>query len=276
MPYPNEPSIVQTDENPCSDLLEFMLFVPQGPTTTDFLLGAEVRFGPMTVYLDDYQQYVEFGLSKAILKLRPIDCQILPGTRHADKSPSVPIRTDVKISLRAASQSGVGITGKLAGEAGGFVVPAIAAQADLGVSKKKQTSTSQIEDTTFTKEYHPIVSLSGNRWQFSALSQRILFSKMLGDEHLCKIAFLSDDAEIGADLSFFPKDIVIFDGEAKGIRISELLGRSPNRAAVAKALLAKQLKDLNRKMSEARGATAGEIVGSRSTLLIERPRIERQ
>lgn len=260
-------AIESMHENPCADLLEIILFAPQGLSVEDFLLGAEARFGTMTIYLDDYEQHIEFGLSKVTLRLNLSGCHVESGERLGDRSPPEKVKTNVRkkehAESKSQSQAAARFSSKLSASQG---TASLTGSLGRGLTKHKVAI--QTDETKFSVIDYPILALSGNRWIFSALDQQVLLSKMAGDEPLCKIVLTSDVSKIVAELSFFPKHVTIFDGEAKGTRISEWFSRSPSRAAVAKTLLAKQLRKLNTKTSSLQADDGGGIIGARSILEI--------
>jgi len=101
------------------------------------------------------------------------------------------------------------------------------------------------------------VAEAGDRWIFHALEDGVLRARRSGDEHICKIEVTSDSITITAHFYFYPKHIVLFDGELKsGISLFQKIRESKTKGAVAKALLARQLKE-----REAFNLAAGGIIG---------------
>jgi hypothetical protein len=264
----HDPIIVEPrHENPCADLLEIILFAPQGLSTEDFLLGAEARFGTMTIYLDDYEQHIEFGLSKATLRLNLSGCRVDSGGRLGEGRLTEKIKTNIKKKKHMESESQGQAEANLGANLSGRQTAA-SLVGTLSHRLAKHRVSSQTDETSFSIVDYPILALSGNRWLFSALGREVLLSKMAGDEPLCKVVLSSEVSKIVAELSFFPKHITIFDGETKGTRISEWFARSPSRAAVAKTLLAKQLRKLNVRRTDLPASGGETIIGARSILEI--------
>lgn len=175
-------------DQPCPDLMEVTLFVPQGENITDFLVGAETRFGTLSIYLDDYEQYVEFGLSKATLRLNLAGCTIVPGTRFGD--PNIqPITTNIKRSnvrgRQLRNDRNIGIASQLSLSQN----PSGSAKFDAGIKQSRENLLEQHEtvEENLALTSGPVVALSGNRWEFSALDRGVLKAKYSGDETLCKI-----------------------------------------------------------------------------------------
>lgn len=86
-------------------------------------------------------------------------------------------------------------------------------------------------------------------------------SRYSGHESLCKIEVSGLPVQVEGRLSFQPKDILIIDVECPSAWWDRLK-KSPNQLAVAKVLLAKHLKEINRLADKQSGA----IVGSLSVL----------
>ena len=216
-------AFLEMAEQPCPDLMEVTLFVPQGENITDFLVGAETRFGTMSIYLDDYEQYVEFGLSKATLRLSLAGCTIIPGTRFGDPDHQ-PITTSIKRSnvrgRRNENKGALGFAGQLALSQN----PSVAgkAETDLKHSRENVVEEREIVEENFALTSGPVVALSGNRWEFSALDRKILKAKYSGDETLCKIRITGRKVAVTGDFYFYAKDIVIFDGEKSGRKLSRV------------------------------------------------------
>jgi hypothetical protein len=250
--------------NGCPSLLEVELFAPQGANERDFILGAEVRFGSMTLSSSDWGRSIEFGLSSAILKLNLVACNITPGTpRLGDQQP-----TSAVISLNTEKTKKTAVSGKVGSS---IKISAAASGASASAKLSAGAETSGVFNTSSTQKQaiklrdDPIVSLSGNRWRFTAIHSDYMQSRYLGDETLCKIQLNSASAQIEGQLTFFPKDLFLIDIEEEGRQFLDLFRRSPTRSAIAKVLLAKHLRQLN---SLAEGG--GEIVGSIATLKAER------
>jgi hypothetical protein len=106
-------TLEQTAQPGCGDLLEVVLFAPQGANEEDFLLGADVRFGTMRVASDDWVKSVEIGLSKATLGLKLTGCEIDPAApRFGDKKPAS-AKTHVQRTQVATMSSQVGGKGSI-------------------------------------------------------------------------------------------------------------------------------------------------------------------
>jgi hypothetical protein len=250
--------------NECPSLLEVELFAPQGASERDFILGAEVRFGSMTLSSSDWSRSVEFGLSSAILKLKLVGCGITPGSsRFGDRLP-VGTVTSMKtektkknaLSGKIGSSVEVGVSAK--GPKGSFAVGG-------GAQTTAAVNTTSTETQTIKLRDDPVISLSGNRWRFTAIHSEYMQSRYLGDETLCNIQLNSEKVRVEGHLSFFPKDLFLIDSEDDGRQLMDIFRRAPNRSAIAKVLLAKHLRALN-SLSEG----TGEIVGSVAILEAEK------
>src|SRR5258706_13905194 len=93
---PKPISLEQSSLPGCADLLEVVLFAPQGANEHDFLLGADVRFGTMTMTSDDWTKSVEIGLSRAILGLDMVGCEIDPSAHRFGDKPPTSVKTQGK------------------------------------------------------------------------------------------------------------------------------------------------------------------------------------
>lgn len=112
----------QKSQSGCADLLEVVLFAPQGANEHEFHLGADVRFGTMVIASDDWSKSVEIGLSRATLGLDLSGCEIDPSAhRFGDRPPvsvkthkenretaSTSIRSDAGVSLGFAANNAAG------------------------------------------------------------------------------------------------------------------------------------------------------------------------
>ena len=86
-PARDKPAFECTPRNALPELMELTFYVPQGGTPQNFQLGVETRFGSMTIYMDDYEKHIEFGLSKAQLRLELHGCEIAQANRLGDLRP---------------------------------------------------------------------------------------------------------------------------------------------------------------------------------------------
>jgi hypothetical protein len=230
----------------CADLLEVVLFAPQGANEHDFLLGADVRFGTMTIASDDWTKSVEIGLSRAMLGLDTVGCEIDPSAhRFGDKPPrSVKTHRENTETASTAKQSkgsvslgisGSSSTGKVAAKGG--------VGANAGFAKNKNFSSTAKQVVEALED--PVVALSRNRWRFSSVGEDFLQSRYAGGEPLCKIKITSASVKIEGKLSFYPKDLTIIDTECTSTSLLDSWRKSPTKAAIAKVLVAKHLKGLN-------------------------------
>jgi hypothetical protein len=109
---PKPISLEQTARPGCGELLEVVLFAPQGSLEQDFLLGADVRFGTMVLSSEDWSKSVEIGRSRATLGLEVAGCEIDPSAqRFGDKKPSS-AKTHVQRTQVATARSHVGATAR--------------------------------------------------------------------------------------------------------------------------------------------------------------------
>lgn len=261
-PKPKSILLDHTTKPGCADLLEVALFAPQGANEEDFLLCADVRFGTMAVSSDDWSKTVEIGLSKATLSLTFKGCAIDPGTpRFGDQRP-VAAKTQLKSTQVATSASLL----RLSGGGGGRFQAIGSKNVDANVSlagshsRDSKVSTTEVQSTDFKHE--PVVSMPNSKWRFSSVASNHMQSRYSGDEALCKILVQSSPMQIEGRLSFQPKDIVIVDVDSPPAFLDRFRA-SPNKAAVAKVLLARYLKEVN-ELPEA--GEPAQIVGSLSVL----------
>jgi hypothetical protein len=241
----------------CPDLLEVVLFAPQGANESDFMLGADVRFGTMTVASEDWAKMVEIGLSTAILSLDLSGCEVDPaGHRFGDKPP-VSAKTHLQRTQVATKSTDLG--GKASTEASTKSVQGeIKLSAGLTKGSKVSSTETQVVDT----RQEPVVAISNNRWKFSSVAEGFMQSRYSGHEALCKIEVKAPNVRVDGRLTFQPKDIVIVDVECASTALLERFRKSPNKAAIAKVLLAKHLREIN-PLPERAGAA---ITGCISTL----------
>jgi hypothetical protein len=257
---PNPISFASSTTNGCPSLLEVDLFAPQGATNKDFVIGAEVRFGSMTFCSSDFGRSIELGLSSAILKLNLTGCNIAPGTsRFGDQLPISAVT-----SLKTEKTRKNAISGKIGssiGLAASTARQSVSAKLDAKAESSASVNTSSTQTGAIKLRDDPVVSLSGNRWRFTAVHCDYMQSRYLGDETLCTILLEEETAQVEGQLTFYPKDLFLIDIEDEGRQLLNLFGRSPNKSAIARALLAKYLRQLN-PLTEG----GGEIVGSIATL----------
>lgn len=145
------------------------------------------------------------------------------------------------------SQSNLGgkVGAKFAVGPGGFKVPefALAANASAeNISANKDIEAYKIRSTLNSITSHP-----GGRWLISDLISENLSGKYQPEEHLCKIQ-ISEDKTSGSatgELYFYPRDLSIeaIQTESRSLRVFSK--EKPEKVAVAKALIAKYLKELN-------------------------------
>ncbi|MGY4317563.1 hypothetical protein [Bradyrhizobium sp. JR3.5] len=218
----------------CADLLEVVLFAPQGANEHDFLLGADVRFGTMMISSDDWSKSVEIGLSRATLGLGLRGCEIDPQVhRLGDKTPtgSKTRRENVQ-TVQTIKQTGSGFGGRLSASSSG----SLSGKADAHVSGGA-TRDSKIQSTSKQAvEIHeqPVVAMSGNKWRFSAVGEDFMQSRYSGSEALCKLKVTAPSIAVEAQLSFHPKDLAIIDVETTSQSLLDNWKRSPNKTAIAK------------------------------------------
>lgn len=254
-----KPIVLEQAAQPgCSDLLEVVLFTPQGANEQDFMVGADVRFGRMILASDDWAKSVEIGLCTATLGLELTGCAIDPAAhRFGDKQP-VSAKTHVQRTQVETKNSKIGATASLAVSGRGTGDGEVKLGGGLAKEAKLSSTETQVMDT----REEPVVAISGNRWRFSCVAEGFMQSRYSGHEALCKIQVKAPSIRVDGRLSFQPKDIVIVDIECPSASLLDRFKKSPNRAAMAKVLLSKHLKEIN-PISERPG---GPIVGCISTL----------
>jgi hypothetical protein len=239
-------SLEQTALPGCQELLEVVLFAPQGANEHDFLLGADVRFGTMTVASDDWTKSVEIGLSRAVLALEMLGCEIDPsGHRFGDKPPaSVKTHKENTETASTATQSKGALSLVLSASSSAAKLAAkgdTSASAGFAKSKKVSSTAKQVVEA----HEDPVVALSGNRWRFSSIGEEFMQSRYAGGEALCKLKITSSTVKVEGKLSFYPKDLTIIDVECTSPSLLDSWKKSPTKAAIAKVLLAKHLRTLN-------------------------------
>lgn len=250
----------------CPDLLELSFYIPQGASDTDFQLGAEVRFGTMVVSSNDWHSSIEFGLTKAHLRLHLEGCKIQPKSRLSDhQQPG--IKTNVRARSSETSKSSAIARGSASLALRTAPSPAsAAARIEGGGAKSKASEATSSINQSYSKVTEPVTALPGQRWQFSAIGHHFLQSKYAGDEALCAVQCLDDDVRIAGALSFYPKDIFIVDTQDEARSVFDRFKKSPNRTAIAQVLLSKHLKQMNELPSRNTGEINGAIAAVKSNL----------
>jgi hypothetical protein len=241
---PKPITLEQTAQPGCGDLLEVALFAPQGTNERDFLIGADVRFGTMVVAADDWSKSVEIGLAKATLNLDLTGCAIDPAVqRFGDQKPTS-LKTHLERkqvenkTAHLSAKGSIGATAKNASISGAEVGLSLGA----GVTQDANLSSTETQVANVREE--PVVAMSGNRWRFSAVAQAFMQSRYSGDEALCKVRVNGPTVKVEGRLTFQPKDIVIVDVETSPVFLDKFK-KSPNKAAIAKVLLSRHLKEIN-------------------------------
>lgn len=259
---PKPIALEQTPQAGCADLLEVVLFAPQGASEQDFLLGADVRFGTMVVSAEDWSKSVEIGLARATLGLDLKGCEIDPSAgRYGDRKPST-AKMHVQRTQAASTSTHVGAKGSLGLRVKG---PAVAlGETDLALSAgaARDSRISSTETQVADTREEPVVAMSGNKWRFSAVVDDYMQSRYSGDEALCKLRVTSPSIKVEGRLTFLPKDIVMIDVEAPAAFLDRFK-KSPNQTAIAKVLLAKHLREINPMTDK---SVSPSIVGWSSTL----------
>jgi hypothetical protein len=249
--------------NGCPSLLEVDLFAPQGANESDFVIGADVRFGSMTLTANEWARSVEFGLSSAVLRLTLQGCKMAPGSaRFGDQRPTTLV-TAVKTEKTKRTRTSAAIRGGLKGSISSHKGNA-AAEAQAKVEKGGSLEITDSAHKKMELRDDPVVALSDNRWKFTAVHCDYMQSRYLGDETLCKLQITSKQARVEGHLLFLPKDLFLIDGDDGGWPFLDVLRRSPNKTAIAKILLAKHLRQMNPLPDG-----GGPIIGSVSTLTAE-------
>jgi hypothetical protein len=263
MPKKPKPiDLKQSAQTGCGDLLEVVLFAPQGANEQDFLLGADVRFGTMVVASEDWSKSVEIGLARATLGLELRGCEIDPSApRFGDRKPAV-AKTHVQRTQVAGSASHAGGKVSLGAKLKGGTVSLGENEASVGVAASMDRKVSSTETQVADTREEPVVAMSNNRWRFSAVAEAYMQSRYSGDETLCKVHVTEPNIKVEGRLAFQPKDIVMIEVDAHPTFLDRFK-KSPNQAAIATILLAKHLKEIN--LLEDKSGSAS-IVGWCSTL----------
>jgi hypothetical protein len=246
----------------CADLLEVVLFSPQGANEQDFLVGADVRFGTMLVSSDDWSKSVEIGLARATLNLDLSGCEIDPAAPRLGDQRPVSVKTHLQRTHTTNKSAQIGVKGSGRAKVSDASLSTGEASLSLAGGAAQDTKHSSTETQVTDRREEPVISMSGNRWRFSAVAQAYMQSRYSGDETLCKMRVKGAAVRVEGRLSFQPKDIYLVDVESPS-PLLELFKRSPNQAAIAKILLAKHLKEIN-PISDKAGPSL--IVGSVSVL----------
>jgi hypothetical protein len=144
----------------------------------------------------------------------------------------------------------------------GTTVSSGEASLSVGAGAAQDTKHSATETQVTDHLEEPVISISGNRWRFSAVAHAYMQSRYSGDEALCKLRIKGATVRVEGRLCFQPKDIYLVEVESSPALL-ERFKRSPNQAAIAKILLSKHLKEIN-PISDKAGPSL--IVGSVSTL----------
>ncbi|RED38031.1 hypothetical protein BJ123_105110 [Rhodopseudomonas thermotolerans] len=260
---PKAITLEQIPQPGCEELLEVVLFAPQGAHEYDFHLGADVRFGTMVLSSEDWSQSVEIGLSRATLGLATKGCEIDPSSsRFGDKKPHA-VRTQLQRTLERMSELHAGAQSAFGAKASTNNMSA-SADTTIGIDGKidRNTKMASTETLTSDSQQEPVLAMPGNRWQFSATSDNYMQSRYCGDESLCKMTVTAPTITITGTLAFQPKDIVIVDLEAPQT-IFDRLKRSPNKIAIARLLLARHLREINQIPEK---TASSSIIGWISTL----------
>jgi len=259
---PKPINLDQSAQAGCGDLLEVVLFAPQGASEQDFLLGADVRFGTMIVTSDDWSKSVEIGLARATLGLDLNGCDIDPSShRYGDRKPSA-AKAHVQRSRVDSAAARFGGKLSLGARVKGGSLSLGENEVTLGGGASKETKVSSKEIQVADRRDEPVVAMSANRWRFSAVAEEYMQSRYSGDEALCKLRVTAPKIKVEGRMSFPPKDIVVIDVEAAPAFLDRFK-KSPNQMAIAKVLLAKHLKEVNQ-VSEKAGQAS--ITGWISTL----------
>lgn len=241
---PKPINLNQTAQAGCGDLLEVVLFAPQGANEQDFLLGADVRFGTMIVTSDDWSKSVEIGLARATLGLDLNGCEIDPAShRYGDRKPTAAkahVQRSRVDSAAAHAQGKLSIGARLKGSS---ISPG-ENEVSLGAGASKATKVSSTETQVADRRDEPVVAMSANRWRFSAVAEDYMQSRYSGDEALCKLRVTAPKVRVEGRMSFQPKDIVMIEVEAAPAFLDRFK-KSPNQMAIAKVLLAKHLNEVN-------------------------------
>jgi hypothetical protein len=239
--------------------MEVTLFVPQGQNLEDFLLGAEARFGTMTICSDDLEQNVEFGVSSAVLRLILAGCKIAPGERLGDTAATT-VRTKVhqqKVSNRKIAR-GVKVSGQASGTLSETADAKVGASLGGAFEKSIGVEEKEVRTTDFEVSRSPIMPQSGDRWVFQAINEPVLMARRSGDDHLCKIEVQAEQITITAQLYFYPKHIVLLEGELTGsIPLYSKLKASKTKAAIAKTLLRRQMAEKQDAYNSLNGGVLG-------------------
>jgi hypothetical protein len=259
---PKPINLEQSAQSGSGDLLELVLFAPQGAHEQDFLLGADVRFGTMHISSEDWSKSVEIGLSKATLNLDLAGCEIDPSShRFGDKKPAS-AKTRVHRTQISSATSHAGAKASIGASV--KVTKAADAEASIrlggGATRDAKVSSTETQVADMLEE--PVIAMSGNRWRFSAVAETYMQSRYSGDETLCKVRVTAPKVRVEGRLTFQPKDIVMIDVEAAPAFLDRFK-KSPNQVAIAKVLLSKHLKEINQVANK---AGAASIVGWVSTL----------
>jgi hypothetical protein len=259
---PKPIKLEQSAQSGCGDLLEVVLFAPQGAHEQDFLLGADVRFGTMLVSSEDWSKSVEIGLSRAMLSLDVAGCEIDPASRRFGDTKPASAKTHVQRTQVASTSSHVGANASIGARATSNKVAdaEVAIKAGSGAAKDTKRSSTEIQVSDTREE--PVVAMSGNRWRFSAVAEAHMQSRYSGDEALCKMHITAPKVRVQGRLTFQPKDIIMIDLVAAPVFLDRFK-KSPNQAAIAKVLLSKHLKAVNQLDD---GIGSASIVGWISTL----------
>ena len=150
---------------------------------------------------------------------------------HQEKISRRSSATNIRVAGGAAASTDAVTTKAAASAAGKF-------EKSTGIEEK------EVRTTDFEIARAPIVPQSGDRWIFQTVNEPMLVARRAGDDNLCKIEIDAEQIAVTAQFYFYPKHIVLLDGELSGgIPLLSKLKASKAKAAIAKTLVRRQLSE---------------------------------
>jgi hypothetical protein len=243
--------------NPC-ELGEIELYDTQSVTDTDFCIGLDTRFDAVRRTAPDWAYDVTAVLERAFIQLEVSGCRISREARAGDRAQPLSRETDTKVRQFAATT----VSGKAAVSAGAGVSlqslqpsAGASAKAEAQAGAKRHREANVEQRTRYKEIVQALTSLPRGRWVVQDIRGDELRGRYAPEDHLCKLETKDVTGLVRGTLSFYPKDLKLNLTENDAGLVKRLTLKHPNKASLAQALLAKELRDLNRS-----GAADGRVV----------------
>lgn len=236
-----------TPDNPIDTLAEIEIYKTQSVKDFDFCIGAVTRFNAISVACDNWAYSVIIRLKQATMQISTENSRIARDGRAGDQNR--PSKLEITHSSSEKLKSSAGAGGKIGGQAGigagGVDIPSLKASFSIGGDVKKSIDTA--ESFKADSVIHSITALPGGRWLIADVISENLCGKYEPEEHLCKISvdLLKLSGSATSFLYFYPRDLSIEPVQTEGTVLKKLAKERPGNVSVAKALIAKHLRNLN-------------------------------